>query len=559
MTSEADVRDSVRNEGEGVIESEEVDVFPSPKLNKLTYRQYLALALIVTKLERDSIYPTKKELKEVIGFKTDRMLEITLDALEKKGFVRFNGLEQERIVTITEGTKRLFPQLVDNLLLIDEYLPYSEIKDRITHESTQDYLDTRIEDPLCMDRNHVEYLNEKEIVNRWYTLLEDFPPSLVWQRLRKHSIPLDGTVLDPFCGSGTTVVSARLYGARSIGIDANPVATFVTKVKTTWKINLREFRKQANSLLNDLHEASSFLEEVRITTPALMNIPTMERNQWLKPYDQNLVAFVKESIKEVENKDVQDIFLLALVEAAQESSNAFFCPGTSFYPFKKRPAFLDAFEQKLRTIYEDLQVLKPYYGFSKKSVTIYTADMREMSAFIEPDSVDFIFTSPPYPNDLEYTRQTRLDLYLLDFVQSMDDVVEIKRKMVKGSTKLIYSESDSSKFVEKYSFVQDIVCELKEAFGEKNWGWDYPRMIQEYFGDILLAMNQAKKVLKKSHRAEFVVGDQTYKKILIPVGMVMRKLAGELGFDSCTLETYRLRRSTLHDIPLKEEIVILRK
>lgn len=560
MTSEVDVKDSMRNGGGGAVESEEMDTFSSPKLNKLTYRQYLALALIVTKLEKNSTYPSKMELKEVIGFKTDRMLDITLDALEKKGFLSFNGLEQERFVTITEETKKLFPRLVDTLLLIDEYSPYSRIRDRISHKLTQDYLDIRTEHPLYVDKNYIEFLNNrKEIVNRWYTLLEDFSPSLVWERLRKHDISSDGTILDPFCGSGTTVVSAKLYGAKSIGIDVNPVATFVTKVKTTWEINAREFRKQANSLLNDLHEASSLLGEIRITTPALMNIPKMERNQWLKPYDQNLVAFVKERTKEVENKDIQDIFLLALVEAAQESSNAFFCPGTSFYPFKKRPTFFDAFMQKLRMIYEDLQVVKSYAGFSRGSVDIYTDDMRHMSEFIEPDSIDFIFTSPPYPNDLEYTRQTRLDLYLSDFVQNMDDIVEIKKKMVKGSTKLIYSESDSSRFVKDYPFVQNIVYKLKEAFGEKKWGWDYPRMIQEYFGDIFLAMDQARKVMKKSHYAEFVVGDQTFKKILIPVGMIMKKLALELDFKSCALEKYRLRRSTLHEIPLKEEIVILKK
>lgn len=560
MTGEAGVRDSMRNEGEGIVESEEMDTSFSPKLNKLTYRQYLALALIVTKLKTNSTYPSRRELKEAIGFRTDRMLDMALDALEKKGFIRFNGLEQERFMTVTEETSKLFPQLVNTLLLIDEFLPYSEIRDRINHKFTQDYLDIRIDHPLCVDKSYLEFLNnKKEMINRWYTLLEDFPPSLVWKRLRKYDIHPEDTVLDPFCGSGTTVVSTKLYGARSIGIDVNPVATFVTRVKTTWGIDVREFKRHANSLLNDLQEASSILKEVRITTPALSNIPKMERNQWLKPYEQNLVAFVKESIKEVENKDIQDIFLLALVEAAQESSNAFFCPGTSFYPFKKRPPFLDAFVQKLRMIYEDLQAVKLYEGLFGRSVAIYTDDMRQMSEFIEPDSIDFIFTSPPYPNDLEYTRQTRLDLYLLDFIQNIEDIVEIKRRMIKGSTKLIYNDSDSSRLVEEYPFVQKIVHELEEAFGEKNWGWNYPRMIQEYFGDILLAMNQAKEVLKKSHYAEFVVGDQTYKKILIPVGAIMKKLAVEQGFDFCTLETYRLRRSTLHNIPLKEEIVVLKK
>ena len=76
--------------------------------------------------------------------------------------------------------------------------------------------------------------------------------------------------------------------------------------------------------------------------------------------------------------------------------------------------------------------------------------------YFQENSIDFIITSPPYPNDLEYTRQTRLELYLLDFVKSMDDVQQIKRKMVKGSTKLIFKESESEKHISKFDSIKKI-------------------------------------------------------------------------------------------------------
>src|SRR3989339_1416472 len=40
------------------------------------------------------------------------------------------------------------------------------------------------------------------------------------------------TVLDPFCGCGTTLVEAKLLNRNAIGVDLNPIATLVSKAKT---------------------------------------------------------------------------------------------------------------------------------------------------------------------------------------------------------------------------------------------------------------------------------------------------------------------------------------
>lgn len=189
---------------------------------------------------------------------------------------------------------------------------------------------------------------------------------------------------------------------------------------------------------------------------------------------------------------------------------------------------------------------------------VFNDDCRKASKFIKPSSVDFLFTSPPYPNDMEYTRQTRLDLYLLNYVKSLNDVKEIKKRMVKGSTKLIFKESNSSQYVENNSQVQSIANEIAERLKGKNWGWDYPRMAREYFGDMYLCLKEFKKILKPGAPALFIVGDQTSKNVLIPVGKILLDMAKELKFRKGKIELFRVRRSTLHEIPLNEEILALR-
>jgi DNA modification methylase len=181
------------------------------------------------------------------------------------------------------------------------------------------------------------------------------------------------------------------------------------------------------------------------------------------------------------------------------------------------------------------------------------------SKYLKKESIDLIITSPPYPNDLEYTRQTRLELYLLDFVSNMADVQRIKRKMTKGSTKLLFRESDSEKFVASINSIRNVSDAIYEETKDKNWGFDYPRMIREYFGDMYLCLKEYYPLMKEESHFLLVVGDQTIKGVFVPVCDILIELASEIGYKNCRKELHRVRRSTGHDIPLPEEIIILEK
>ena len=208
-------------------------------------------------------------------------------------------------------------------------------------------------------------------------------------------------------------------------------------------------------------------------------------------------------------------------------------------------------------MHDDLKAIQAHNSYGK--TTLINETCLAAREYLENNSIDFIITSPPYPNDLEYTRQTRLELYLLDFVKSMDDIQKIKRKMAKGSTKLIFKESDSERFVEKFYSVKKVSSQIYEQTKEKNWGFDYPRMVREYFGDMYLCMQEFYPLMKSNSHFLLVVGDQTIKGVFIPVCDILIELAKEIGYKNCRKETFRIRRSTGHDIPLPEDIVILEK
>ncbi|GIV43812.1 MAG: hypothetical protein KatS3mg035_0935 [Bacteroidia bacterium] len=286
-------------------------------------------------------------------------------------------------------------------------------------------------------------------------------------------------------------------------------------------------------------------------------MPKKELNQWLSISLQKEVNLLKNLIDKVENIKIKNLLLLAMSKSCFDASYVSLCPGTTFYPFREKEEFWDIFTKKVIQIYKDLQAIQKYdnYGTSK----LINDTCLNASQYIEKETIDFIITSPPYPNDLEYTRQTRLELYLLDFVKDMNDVQQIKPKMVKGSTKLIFKESNSENFITQFKTIQLVSDKIYERTKDKNWGFDYPRMVREYFGDMYLCMKEFYELLKPNASFLQVVGDQTIKGVYIPVCDILIEMAQEIGYRNCKKELFRIRRSTGHNIALPEEIVIIKK
>ena len=131
--------------------------------------------------------------------------------------------------------------------------------------------------------------------------------------------------------------------------------------------------------------------------------------------------------------------------------------------------------------------------------------------------------------------------------------------MVKSSTKLIFKESNSSEFIKDLNSINKISKKISIKLKDKNWGWDYPRMVKEYFGDMYLCLTETKKILKKDAKFILVCGDQTIQGVYIPVCDILIEIGKKLGYSKAIKEKYRIRRSTGHDIPLPEDLVILTK
>src|SRR5688572_19924380 len=112
-----------------------------------------------------------------------------------------------------------------------------------------------------------------------------FIPSIPQTLLSMLPVARGTAVFDPFCGSGTTMVEAQRLGLPSVGVDLNPIACLISRVKT------------APRPRNVCQVAHLLVEEARIiSNPQSTKIPNV--NHWFKPAAQaaiaNLIAAIQD-------------------------------------------------------------------------------------------------------------------------------------------------------------------------------------------------------------------------------------------------------------------------
>ncbi|MBD3184685.1 hypothetical protein GF312_20560 [Candidatus Poribacteria bacterium] len=88
--------------------------------------------------------------------------------------------------------------------------------------------------PLFNRINSLDDLKQLNIIHQWYDYLENFPFSLLEESIEKYNLSPENLIFDPFCGSGTTLVSGKLSGLEAIGVDANPLMCPVSGKKIVW-------------------------------------------------------------------------------------------------------------------------------------------------------------------------------------------------------------------------------------------------------------------------------------------------------------------------------------
>jgi DNA modification methylase len=201
-------------------------------------------------------------------------------------------------------------------------------------------------------------------------------------------------------------------------------------------------------------------------------------------------------------------------------------------------------------------------GKSYLDAKVHLADARSFD-MIEPNSVDAVITSPPYPNEKDYTRTTRLESVLLGFINSKEELRELKKRLIRSNTRGIYKDDDDDQWVSDFPDIQRIANEIEKRRIElgKDSGFEklYPRATKLYFGGMAKHLADLRKVLRPGAQLAYVVGDQaSYLRVMIRTGQILGDIAQKLGYELVGIDLFRTRLATATKEQLREEVVILK-
>ena len=93
---------------------------------------------------------------------------------------------------------------------------------------------------------------QHDSIHRWYRFVLAFPDHLVVELLNRFEVSPGQSVLDPFCGTGTTLVECKKKGIESFGVDSNPIAVFASQVKASWLVSPEALEQTARALRSGL-------------------------------------------------------------------------------------------------------------------------------------------------------------------------------------------------------------------------------------------------------------------------------------------------------------------
>src|SRR5438477_3872141 len=86
-------------------------------------------------------------------------------------------------------------------------------------------------------------------IHGWYRFVLSYPPHLVRRYMSAFGLTRSDLLLDPFCGTGTTLVEAKMLSIPSVGCDAHPFAALVSRVKTNWDLDPKLLKHHLSRLL----------------------------------------------------------------------------------------------------------------------------------------------------------------------------------------------------------------------------------------------------------------------------------------------------------------------
>jgi DNA modification methylase len=413
--------------------------------------------------------------------------------------------------------------------------------------------------PESNNATYSSLLNYSDDLNRprqrWYRYKEGFSLELVRRLISEYNKNNKGTIMDPFLGSGSTIIAANQLGLNGIGFEVNPFSYFLSKCK------LRNYSAEiALEFKNASQEVLTVKFERDYKLPAL----SISQNVF-NPDVENYLMNVKENILNGKySQEVKDLLILGWISSIEPLSN-YRKAGNGLKKrkyVKPRNITVDDARQELQYFYNNI-----FEDISNNDIIfraqIFNETCLKLNEYVKDASISGIVFSPPYANCFDYTEIYKLELWFGGFVNSYDDLKELRKKTLRSHLNGDLSLQDINTMK-----ISEVLQKLLDSLATKKlWDKRIPSMLRLYYLDMFSVIEQCYAALEEEGFCSIVVGNSSYGGVVFPTDLILAEYAQKIGFkvDKIEVDRYIITSSQQYESTkeygkyLRESVVCLKK
>jgi DNA modification methylase len=343
-----------------------------------------------------------------------------------------------------------------------------------------------------------------------------FFPELPRWLIKKYS-KVNDIILDPFMGSGTSNIEAMLLGRHSVGIDVDPFARFLTKVKTT-KLNIDELKDSTDYILNSLLK----YDPNKIFETDLPIFPY--RDNWFNQEILFELAYIKKKIINTEySEDIKNFLKICLSSIIRSVSNA---DNNCTRTVIRKKLNKNIFPSFALTSFAEALLLNAYRmtefsSNANSNISIEIPEDNDARNIKYPQNYfDFALTSPPYANAVDYPRTHQLEIYWLGLAKG--SLTPMKKEHI--GTESVTAEN--YKILHKTE-INEVDITIKNIFKKD------PRrafIAYKYLIDMEINLREVHRVLKKKGKYAIVVGNNKIRGFNFENWKYLMRISERVGF-----------------------------
>ncbi len=345
-------------------------------------------------------------------------------------------------------------------------------------------------------------------------------------------------IFDPFCGTGTTALSAAYHGHEGVTTDINPFLVWFAGAKLA-KYSAAELRQTADV-------ARAVVTQLRGQTGDLAPAPPIFNiERW---WSGDALAFLQRLIAAIDRltrvgSAERNLLRIAFCRTLIEQSNAAFNhQSMSFKDSSQLELALDidracAFEEDVRFVLE---------GAAENPIgkaSVHLADSRSEQKAVE-GTFDLVITSPPYVNRMSYIRELRPYMYWLGFLESGRDAGELDWSAIGGTWGVATSRLNEWDRSDKFFKSAALTAALTSISSSDNKnGPLLSRYVAKYFDDMWAHFQGLLPKLVSGAELHYIVGNSTFYGTLVSAEELYAEMLQELGFAKVRCNAIRKRNS----------------